>query len=305
MSVLHSFLYAIALFVVGVAIAIAVEAAASRRNRSWSQKIRHSIHALWQQLLAPEPGHRRVDRVLFYAAAAVALSAVTVSLVFVPITRATLGFAGPQLESAVFFFLVVLDFMTVALFMLGWGANHPAGTAGAFRAAAQLVSYVVPLGFAVTGAVMAGQSLQAVEIVNHQRIWYGIWQPLGLTIYIAAVFGQTYRPPANLPFSDGSNVLIEHHGAGAAVLRLGLYAIWFEAAAMGAVLFLGGARGPWLPGPVWFLAKTGFLLGIMAWLGTRYSTLKEEQILRGAWLMLIPASILNVVLVGALLMVAR
>lgn len=305
MSSLASAAYAVLLFVVGVILAAAIDE--SVRSKSATGRIRVSMRPLLKvapQLLTPDPGHKRIDRVLFLAAAPVALAAVLTSLIIIPASAGADALAGPQLTVGVFFFLVILDFMAVALYMAGWGANHPSGTNGATLAAAQLVSYIVPLGFAVTGAVMAAASLSSSGAVQAQSgIWFGAWQPFGFAIYLVAAFGQTYRPPANLPLSDDSDVLVEHRGAGEALLRFALYGIWFATAAMGTVLFLGGWRGPWLPGPVWFFLKTAVLLAAMAWIGTRFERLTPEQVLRGAWLVLIPASILNIIIVGVILMV--
>src|SRR5207244_11914155 len=125
-------------------------------------------------------------------------------------------------------------------------------------ALAQLISYIVPLGFAVTGAVMAAGSLSSAQIVSAQQgWWFGLWQPFGFAIYVVAAFGQTFRPPVDLPLHGAeSYALIEHRGPGAVGPKLALYGIWFAAAAMGAVLFLGGPTGPWLPGPLWLFLKT-------------------------------------------------
>jgi len=302
-NVLTNAAYALLLFAIGTFLTATLDTAI--RERVWHPKrLVQNISQLVDALLRSDPGHKRIDRVLFFGAAPLAVAAVSVALLVVPVGN--WGLAGPSLKVGVFFYLVVLDFLAVALLMAGWGANHKFGTEGAFAVVAQLVSYVVPLGFAVTGAVMAAQSLAATAAVQAQKgLWFGLWQPLGLAIYLVATFGQTFRPPADLPLSEDSNVLIEHHGAGEALLRIALYGIWFSAAAMGATLFLGGWRGPWLPGPLWFVVKTAALLALMSWAGKRYRRLTLKQMLRGAWLILIPASIVNVIIVGLILMVKR
>lgn len=305
MTVWASAAYAVLVFLGGITLAATVDEAF--RSKAASGKFRASVRPLFKlarQLSVSDPGHKRIDKVLLFAAAPVAIAAVLTALVVIPASAATEPLAGPQLKVGVFLFLVILDFVAVALYMAGWGANHPSGTNGATLAAAQLVSYVVPLGFAVTGAVMAAASLSAAGAVQAQSsLWFGVWQPLGFAIYLVAAFGQTYRPPVDLPLADDSDAIVELRGAGEALLRLALYGIWFAAAAMGTALFLGGWRGPLLPGPVWFFLKTAALLAAMAWIGTQFPRLTEEQVLRGAWLVLIPASILNIIVVGIILMV--
>lgn len=299
--------YGFGLMLVGAAIACltdhAVARAQSRSVPAISVRAQNFLH----EFFAADPGNKWKDKVLFYGAAPLALAAVATALTIIPVGPIFVHQPMPQLTVGIFFYLVILDFMAVALFSAGWGANNSAGSHGAFLAVAQLISYIVPLGFAATGAIMAAQSLRAAEVIDAQArtVWYGVWQPYGLAIYLLAVLGQTYRPPADLPIrGDGMNVSAEYVGTGAAGLKLALYAIWFAAAAMGTVLFLGGWHGPWLPGVVWFFIKTIGLLALISWFGSKLQPLSLDRMVRLAWMVLIPASIASVVLVGLTIAVA-
>lgn len=305
MNVIADAAFVIGLFVVGVVFAAMVDALAAKCFDKTPVPV--LLSTLLSRLREPDPGHRRVDKVLFYAAAPVALTAVMIGMIALTVDSRSATLPGPQLHVGVFFYLVVLDIMAVALFMAGWGSNQEQGVEGAFIAGAQLVSYVVPLGFSVTGAIMAAQSLSTADIVNAQHgLLFGIWQPFGFVIYLLAAMGQTYRPPVNLPVAGGkSDVLIEYRGAEDALMRLALYGIWFAAAAMGTVLFLGGWKGPLLPGVVWFFVKVGAVLALMAYLERRLRPMGVHRMLRFAWLVLIPASIINVIIVGLILMVTK
>lgn len=305
MSALLNTVFTIALFIAGTLLAAIVDITVARRFST--SQAPASIASLFGRLREPDPGHRRIDKLLFRSAAPLALAVVIVGMIVIPVDSHTASLPGAQLNVGVFFYLVVLDLMAVALFIAGWGANQQKGTDGAFVAGAQLISYIIPLGFAVTGAAMAAQSLSAAEVVGAQQGWpFGIWQPFGFAIYVLAAMGQTYRPPVNLPLAGrDSNVLVEHRGAGDALMRIALYAIWFGAAAMGTVLFLGGWQGPFLPDVVWFFIKTSAVLALMAYLAQRLKPVTTHQMLRFAWLILIPASIANIILVGLILMVRK
>lgn len=299
--------YGLGLLLVGAVVAFLTDYAVARaQHRSVpgiSVRSRNFLH----EFFTADPGNKWKDKILFYGATPLALAAVATGLTVIPISPVFAHQPMPQLTVGIFFYLVILDFMAVALYCAGWGANNSAGSHGAFLTVAQIISYVVPLGFAVTGTVMAAQSLRAAEVINAQArtVWYGLWQPYGLAIYLLAVLGQTYRPPADLPIrGDGMNVSAEYVGTGAAGLRLALYAMWFAAAAMGTVLFLGGWHGPWLPGVMWFFIKTIALLTLMSWLGNKVQALSLERMVRFAWIFLIPASIASVVLVGLTIAVA-
>lgn len=293
--------YGLGLLLVGAVVAFLTDRAVAAAQHRPVPAMRVLVRNFLHEVVSPDPGNKWKDKVLFYGGAPLALAAVATALTVIPISPIFTHQPMPQLTVGVFFYLVILDFMAVALYSAGWGANNSAGSQGAFVAVAQLISYVVPLGFAATGAIMAAQSLRATEVINVQArtLWFGVWQPYGLAIYLLAVLGQTYRPPTNLPVrGEGTNVAAEYVGTGAAGLKLALYAIWFAAAAMGTVLFLGGWHGPWLPGMVWFFIKTTALLAAMSWFGTKVQPLSLERMVRFAWIVLIPASIASVVFVG-------
>lgn len=301
MIVVANAAYGIGLLLVGAIVAFLTDHAVARAQHQLVPAIPVRVRSFMREFFTPDPGNKWEDKVLFYSAAPLALAAVATALTVIPISPIFTHQPMPQLTVGVFFYLVILDFMAVALYCAGWGANNSAGSHGAFLAVAQLISYIVPVGFAATGAIMAAQSLRPTEVINAQArtFWFGLWQPYGLAIYLLAVLGQTYRPPANLPIrGDGMNVCAEYVGTGAAGLKLALYAIWFAAAAMGTVLFLGGWHGPWLPGPIWFFIKTVALLALMSWFGSKIQPLSLERMVRFAWIVLIPASIASVVVVG-------
>ena len=301
MSALLNAVYALVLLAFGTFASAVVEQLVQQRRVSADL-----LTDFARAAIRPDVGHKRIDRVLFFAAPALALSAVILALLVIPTAGTFSRLPAPHWNVGLFFYLVVLDYLAVALFMAGWGANQEKGTEAALMSGAQLISYIVPLGFSVTGVAMAAQTLAASDAIYAQRhLWYIVWQPLGFAIYIVSAIAQTYRPPADLPLRPEANALIEYEGAAGAFLRLALHGIWFAAASMAVVLFLGGFRGPLLPGIVWFSLKVVAVLFLMAWLGTRLKRLSMSQVVRGAWLVMIPASIVNVIVVGVILMAVK
>ncbi len=78
--------------------------------------------------------------------------------------------------------------------------------------------------------------------------------------------------------------------------------IFFVVAAMGAVFFLGGWNGPWLPGFVWMFIKTFAVLIFMKWIGQKVKLLSTAKMLELSWKILIPVGLLNVLIVGGLIL---
>ena len=115
---------------------------------------------------------------------------------------------------------------SVALMNAGWGANGKLGLFGTFRAAAHLLSYEVPFGFAAIGPAMAAESLSTRQIVEAQAgVWFIVWQPLGFAIYLIAALMMSFRKPFDLPQAGselGGGVLGEYSGGRLLVLRLAL-----------------------------------------------------------------------------------
>jgi len=249
---------------------------------------------------------RAADNLLFRSAPLVAFASVGLAAIVIP--------PGPDLyifnpSIGLFYFIVVLGPFVVAMMNAGWSQNSKVGIFGTFRAAAYLIAYEVPLGFAAIGPVMAAESLSMVRIVEAQTsLWYAAWQPLGLAIYLVSVLITAYRRPFDIPQAGsetGGGVLAEYCGPRLLLFKISLDAIFLLLCAMGVVLFFGGWHGPWLPAPVWFLIKTLALAALLLWAGHRMPRLRHDQTLALAWKILLPASLVNVALVGIIVLRLR
>jgi len=247
---------------------------------------------------------RGADSLLFRSAPLLALSVVALVSLVLPLGPNLIGF-DPSI--GLFYFLVLLSPFVVALMNAGWSSNTRVGLFGTFRAAAYLVSYEVPIGFAAIGPVMAAQSLSTQHIVASQAgLWYVVWQPLGLVIYVLAALIMTFRHPFESALSGSElegGVLAEYTGPRLLLFQVALDAIFLVLIGMGVVLFFGGWQGPGLPAPLWFALKTLALAALVLW-GARFlPSLRHDQILSLSWKMLLPASLVNITLVGILTLV--
>jgi NADH-quinone oxidoreductase subunit H len=245
---------------------------------------------------------RNADRWLLPAAPMVALGGVALGMVVVPFGP---GLIGRDLGIGVFYFIVVVDFVVLGIALGGWGANTPDAIDACYRIVAQLVAYVVPLGLAYVGVIMMARSLSTVTIVAAQsNLWFVVLQPIGFVLYLITGLMQSYRAPFLEPFaaSIGDGVLGTAGGWSAVLWRIALSGVLFLVAAMGAVLYLGGANGPWLPGWGWMLLKTFGLMALMLWLGRRVRPRSTAETLALSWKFLTPVGLLNVLLVGGLIL---
>lgn len=242
------------------------------------------------------------DRWLYPAGPAVALGAVLLAAIVIPLGPMLVG---EDLQIGVFYYIVAIDFAVLGIALSGWSANTADSVEACYRAVAQLVAYVVPLGMAMVGAIMMARSLSTTRIVEAQHgLWFVVLQPLGFALYLVTGLMQCYRAPFLEPFATDINggVMGINAGPEGLLWRLALSGLLLLVAAMGAVLFLGGWLGPWLPGPVWMALKTLALMVVMLTGGRMIRPLSVARMLALSWKMLIPLGLGNVLLVGALIL---
>ncbi len=244
---------------------------------------------------------RGADFFLFRSAPFIALVVVALVALVIPLGPHVVGF-NPSI--GLFYFIVLLSPFVVAIMNAGWSQNSKEGLFATFRAAAYLISYEVPIGFAAIGPVMAAQSLSTQRIVEAQAgLWFVVWQPLGLLIYLFAALFVSFRHPFDSALAGSElegGAFAEYSGARLLLFKIALDAIFLLVMAMGVVLFFGGWQGPLLLGPIWFILKTFALSALVLWLARFFPRLRHDQILTLSWKILLPASLFNITLVGIL-----
>lgn len=190
-----------------------------------------------------------------------------------------------------------------AVWLAGWGANSVPGLIGGYRFLAQALGYELPLMFAITAPAVAAGSLRVADVVAAQRsLWFVAWMPVAFLVFLGAVVAFSLWGPFAYPAGRdlAGGVLAEPAGMDRLVLLLGRYALLAAGAAMAAVLFLGGGSGPLLPGWLWSLLKTLALLAGLVAVRRRLPTLRADRVMRLAWLVVLPATLAQVLVVSVL-----
>jgi NADH-quinone oxidoreductase subunit H len=186
----------------------------------------------------------------------------------------------------------------------GWASGSKYALLGGMRAIAQLVSYEVAFTLAVIGVIIHAQSLSFIDIVNAQDrwTWYILPQFLGFLVFAVAAVAESNRPPFDLTEADGEVVAGYHTEYGGLRFAMFANAEFVNAitlSALGAVLFLGGPDGPWIPGPIWVLLKTGLFLFIFIWLRATVPRVRFDQLMTIGWKVLLPLATLNLLVTAA------
>jgi NADH-quinone oxidoreductase subunit H len=186
----------------------------------------------------------------------------------------------------------------------GWASDSKFALLGSMRTCAQLVSDEVSLALSVLGVVIMAGSLSLTQIVAEQGDWWYIGpQLVGFLVFILAGTAETSRAPFDLPEAEQELVAGYHTEYGG--MRYGLFALaeyinLITLSGLAVALFLGGWRGPVLPGPIWFLLKLFLLLFIFIWMRTTLPRLRYDQLMRFGWKVLLPVATLNAVATAAL-----
>lgn len=231
----------------------------------------------------------------------------------------------------IFLWIALSSIQPIGLLMSGYASNNKYALLGGLRAAAQSISYEIPLAVAVLAVVMMSNSLSTVDIVQQQNgagiLSWNIWrQPIGFLIFWICVIAECERAPFDLPEAEEELVAgyqTEYAGMKFALFYLGSYINLVLSGLLVAVLYLGGWGFPvpveWLAGALGqpldaplvevVTASVGiattvlkaFLLVFFAVL-LRWTTprVRIDQLLDFGWKFLLPLSLVNLLITAAL-----
>ena len=185
----------------------------------------------------------------------------------------------------------------------GWASNSKYGLLGGIRGAAQMISYELPLGLSLIPVVMMAHSFSMVDIVqSQQRYPFIIFQPLAFLIFVISAMAESKRTPFDLPEAESELIAgyhTEYSGMRFGLFFLGEYVNMIVFGGILAVLFLGGWRGPFLPPFVWLFIKIILVSLFMIWVRGTLPRLRYDQLMVLGWKVLIPLSLINIVVTGA------
>jgi NADH-quinone oxidoreductase subunit H len=245
---------------------------------------------------------RTCDRPVFNLAPFLAFAPTVVAFVVIPFGD---GVIVRDLNIGVLFLFAITTINVIAVISGGWASGSKYSLMGGFRSAAQLVSYEVPLVLSVLGVIMLAGSMKMGAIVDAQsRVWFVVYQPLAFVIYVIAATAEVNRTPFDIPEAEQeivSGFNIEYSGMKFAMFFLAEFANMFLVSAVAATLFLGGWRGPWLPGEVWLLLKSFAIVLLLMFFRWTYPRLRVDQLMSFAWKFLLPLAFLNLIITGLII----
>jgi NADH-quinone oxidoreductase subunit H len=271
------------------------------RFHGWAQLLADGVKFVQKEDVIPAAA----DRWVFSLAPAVWLVPYIALFVVIPFSDEIFIL---NLDVGIFFVMAITSVTVIGVLMAGWASANKFSLIGALRAAAQLIAYELPLVLGAAAIVMQAGTLSMVGIVEaQQQYWFAISQPIGLGIFLVASLAELSRPPFDMPVADSEIVFgafTEYTGLKFAFYLLAEYGGIVAFAAVASVLYLGGylplPAMEFIPEPLWMFAKIGALSFLIIWLRATFPRLREDQLQRVSWLVLIPLALLQIMVVGVL-----
>jgi NADH-quinone oxidoreductase subunit H len=206
----------------------------------------------------------------------------------------------------ILFFLGNSSLGVYSIVLGGWASNNKYSLIGAMRASAQMLTYEVFMGLSLMGVVMMADSFSFQSIVEAQKHgWFIFPQFVGFIVFFIAGLAETHRLPFDIPEAEGELVAgyhSEYSGMKFGMFFVGEYLGVTLISAIIATLFFGGWLGPdFLPPVFWFLFKTMVLICVFILLRASLPRPRYDQLMEFGWKVLLPLSLLNLLITGAVL----
>ncbi|MCE9550397.1 MAG: NADH-quinone oxidoreductase subunit NuoH [Betaproteobacteria bacterium] len=272
------------------------------------QPLADGLKLLLKEIIIPSGS----NKFLFIIAPVLALTPALAAWAVIPFAD---GMVLADVNAGLLYILAMTSLGVYGIIIAGWASNSKYAFIGSLRSAAQIVSYEIPMGFALVCVLMVSQSMNLGDIVLGQKSSVGLfgWYFIPLfpmfVVYFISGVAETNRAPFDMAEGESEIVAgfhVEYSGMAFALFFLAEYANMIMIAILTAIMFLGGWLPPFdiapfnlLPGIFWLLAKTSFVLFLFLWFRATFPRYRYDQLMRLGWKVFIPLTLVWVVVIGA------
>ena len=224
-------------------------------------------------------------------------------------------------DPAVGFLLIfaLFSLYPVGVLITGWSSNNKYSTIGAFRSAAQMISYEIPLILSVGAVVIVTNSFSLLDIAEQQTyttifglsgLPFMFFMPIGFMVFMVSLAAETERIPFDIPEAEAELVMgwrTELAGFRYMMSMATEYFILVIGAFIGVSLFWGGPYLPFISaevinnlpllGFIILVVKLWMFIFIFIWVRGALPRVRIDQLLNLGWKWLIPIAFINIVLI--------
>nr|WP_314447139.1 NADH-quinone oxidoreductase subunit NuoH [uncultured Sphingomonas sp.] len=250
----------------------------------------------------------------------------TVALIVWAVVPFDVGVVLSDINVGLLYILAASSLGVYGIIIAGWASNSKYPFFSALRAAAQMVSYEVSIGFVLICVVLYAGTFNMTQIVlGQQGHVFGILNGYGFNpllfpmavVFLISSMAETFRTPFDLTEAESELVAgfqTEYSSMSFALFWLGEYGNVILMCALNAILFWGGFLPPlnidlipWfdIPGILWLFAKMLLFFFIFGWVRATVPRYRYDQLMRLGWKIFLPMSLFFVFAISLWLMLTR
>ena len=276
------------------------------------QPIADAVKLILKEIILPT----QANKILFIVAPVMVIMPAMAAWAVIPF--------GPEIvlanvNAGLLYVMAITSIGVYGVILAGWASNSKYPFIAAMRAAAQMVSYELAMGFCLIGVLIVSNSLNMSEIVLGQSkgsfaqagLSFLSWNWLPLlplfVIYVISAVAETNRHPFDVVEGESEIVaghMVEYSGMSFAVFFLAEYTNMILLSCLASIMFLGGWLAPlkvleFIPGWIWLFIKTAFVVSLFIWFRASFPRYRYDQIMRLGWKIFIPLTLVWVLVLAA------
>jgi NADH-quinone oxidoreductase subunit H len=276
------------------------------------QPLADAVKAIFKEEIVPS----HVDKVIYIMGPGISFAAVLITFAVIPfgpevdLFGRQVGLWIGDVNVGLLYLMAIAGLGGYGVVLGGWSSNNKYSLLGALRAAAQMISYELPMGLALVSVVLVVGSLNLRQIVDFQGGWpLIVLQPVGFLIFLVAILAESNRSPFDLPEAENelvSGFMTEYGGIKFALYFIAEYTAMVVNSAIVATIFLGGWKWPVvlsnlhpLAGMALFLAKVLFVLFLFVWIRASTPRVRYDKFMRFCWKFVVPLALVNLAVTAA------
>jgi NADH-quinone oxidoreductase subunit H len=278
----------------------------------WFQPVADGIKLIFKEELIPGQAYKTV----FVLAPMVTVFPALVILAVIPWGTSITVFGREiplyltDINVGMLYLIAIASISVYGIVLAGWSSNNKYAMMGGLRSSAQMISYELAMGLALIGPILIAGTMSLIGIVEAQNpVWYIVYQPIGALVFFIAGVAEVNRAPFDMPEAEQeltAGYHAEYSGMKFALFFMAEYVKMIAISAIGATLFLGGFRGPFIDsvpilGPFYLFFKILVVLFLLIWLRATLPRLRYDRLMAFGWKFLLPVALANVFLTAVIL----